>query len=223
MAPSTTAGAASRYAGAGAHGYWEYQEPIGRQGATRDLWKIAPDVGPSDRVVEFGCGGAFLLERLAAGERVGIEVNPLPREAARGRGLDVRSGLEQVPDGWADVVWSNHALEHTLAPYDVLREMHRVLRPGGRLRLCLPVDDWRRQRRAAGPDVNGHLWTWTPLLMHNLLAEVGFTEADIRLAAYSWPRGARYLVRWHSAYLKAAAVAGIWRGARELYVSCHRP
>ena len=49
-----------------------------------------------------------------------------------------------VPSQTIDVVISNHALEHTLSPFDELVELRRVLRSGRRLEvLWLPLDDWR--------------------------------------------------------------------------------
>jgi SAM-dependent methyltransferase len=196
---------------------------MGRAVAERDRWKIAPYVAATDNVVEFGCGGGFVLEQLGGAAVVGVEANDAPREAAQARGLDVRAGLVDVESSWADLVWSHHVLEHVLDPYDVLREMRRVLRSGGRLRLCLPIDDWRNSVAATGPDVNGHLWTWTPLLVHNLLAEAGFVVDDVRVVAYSWPRGSRVLMRWPRVFRAAAGVAGRLRRSRELHVCAVKP
>jgi SAM-dependent methyltransferase len=221
-ADSPILGVAARYAGDAAEDYWRYQEPIGRESARRDRWKVTPHVASDDRLVEFGCGGGFMLEQLPVAERLGIEVNPGPRAAGLSRGLDVRDSLDAVEDGWADVVWSHHVLEHVLAPFTVLEGMHRILRPGGRLVLCLPIDDWRSEIDATGPDVNGHLWTWTPLLMHNLLSEAGFADVRTSVVPYSWPRGSRLLVRWPRAYRAAASLAGRLRRSRELHVVARR-
>jgi hypothetical protein len=44
---------------------------------------------------------------------VGVEVNELARSAAQRRGLVIVSSTHELEDGIADVVISNHALEHT--------------------------------------------------------------------------------------------------------------
>ena len=72
-----------------------------------------------------------MLEQLDAAERVGVEANPVARAAAVERGLDVRASLDEVPQGWADIVYSHHVLEHVLAPFDVLVALREALRPGG--------------------------------------------------------------------------------------------
>lgn len=163
-----------------------------------------------------------MLEALGAAEKIGVEVNPHAREEARGRGLDVRAGLDEVERHWADVVVSNHALEHTLHPFGVLSELHEVLRPGGLLALVLPIDDWRTSRRATGPDRHGHLFTWTPLLMHNLLGEVGFVEVRTAIRTRAWPPGIDLLGR-HTRLLGAACwVWSVARRRRELVVTARR-
>lgn len=212
----------SRYVGDGAAEYWAYQEPIGRQGVTRDVAKIAPFVAPGSTLLEFGCGGGFMLERLAGAQRIGVEANEIARSAAIARGLDIRPSLADAPTDWADVVYSHHVLEHVLEPFTVLTGLLAALRPGGLLVLVLPIDDWRRQRSASAPDVNGHLWTWTPLLIQNVLAEAGFVDVETKVVAYSWPRGARLLVHLPRLYRRAAAVAGRMRGCRELRVTACR-
>jgi SAM-dependent methyltransferase len=219
----SAAAVGSRYVGQGAAEYWAYQEPIGRQGVTRDFAKIAPFVAPGSTLLEFGCGGAFMLERLSGAERIGVEANDIARAAAIERGLDIRAALSDAPSDWADVVYSHHVLEHVLEPFTVLTGLLAALRPGGQLVLVLPIDDWRQQRGAIAPDVNGHLWTWTPLLIRNVLAEAGFVDVQAQVVAYSWPRGARLLVHVPAVYRRAAAVAGRLRGCRELRVTARRP
>ena len=169
------------------------EEYFGWQGSGADVnaaiesTKFAPHVSAGDTVVDFGCGAGALLATLPIGERVGVEPNPPARRAGEARGIRVVASTRELEDAMADVVISNHALEHTLAPLDELRELLRVLKPGGRLVLWLPLDDWRTQRRP-GEDVNHHLYTWTPLLLRNLLDEAGFEVRECRVVTHAWPR-----------------------------------
>ena len=59
---------------------------------------------------------------------------------------DVRAPMDKLPfpDGSVDEIFSSHALEH-LGKFDVarvLREWHRVLRPGGKLTVRVPDLKW---------------------------------------------------------------------------------
>ncbi len=149
--------------------------------------KFAAYVDSGDSVVDFGCGDGGLLARLNACEKVGVDVNPWNREAAAARGVRTVEFAEELPSESADVVISNHALEHTLHPLEELRRMHARLKPNGRLVIYLPVDDWRIQKSYRPNDPNHHLYTWTPLLFGHLLAEAGFRVVDSRVVHHAWP------------------------------------
>ncbi len=176
----------SHYGGARGERYFAYQHGIGELGAELNRFKFEPHLRPTDAVVDFGCGGGGLLERLEAASKTGVEVSEPARAQARARGLEVVASLSELDAASADVVISNHALEHTLSPLDELQELRRVLRAGGKLVLWLPIDDWRSQRLARD-DPNHHLYTWTPLLLSNLLGEAGFEVAECRVVTHAWP------------------------------------
>ena len=194
----------ARYEGARGREYFRAQEYNAETRAAIFGEIIARHVEPDMCVVEFGCAAGRLLERLEAHEKTGVEVNPHSRQAARDRGLSVVERLDELPDESADLVYSNHVLEHTLSPLDELREIRRVLRPGGRLVLTLPVDDWRAQRKWAVPNVDHHLYTWTPQLIANLLCEAGLQPRESVIAQRAFP-GRWATKAWRFACLAWAA------------------
>jgi len=215
--------AARHYRGAAGADYFAYQARIGRVGARLNRWKFLPHVGPADTVVDFGCGGGWLLAGLPAARRIGVEVNPVARAVAEAQGLEVVAGTDALEDGLADVVISNHALEHTLAPAAELAGLRRVLRPGGRLVLWLPLDDWRTQRRVR-PEPNHHLYTWTPLLLANLLGEAGFAVERCAVVAHAWPPGFARLARLPAPLFDVLARAwAVARRRRQLVAIARRP
>ncbi len=103
-----------------------------------------------ERVVDVGCGAgidSLIAARMvgSGGEVIGVDMTPAMVErarasAAQGCFSNVRfhEGLAEslpVPDGWADVVLSNGVLNLFPDKLAALREMARVLRPGGRLQI----------------------------------------------------------------------------------------
>jgi SAM-dependent methyltransferase len=174
--------------------YFAWQHRGGELSAQIESAKFEGCTSPDAVVVDFGCGAGHLLELLPARERLGVEPNEAARAAATQRGLSVVASAGEVPDGFADVVISNHALEHTLAPWEELRELRRALKPSGRLVLWLPLDDWRTQRRPRADD-NHHLYGWTPLLLRNLLDEAGFEVERVRVVTHAWPQFHEQLFR----------------------------
>ena len=149
--------------------------------------KFAAFVRPSDTVLDFGCSSGELLLSLPAAQRIGIEVNAVTRAEAVQAGLRVFDSLDAVPDQTVDVAISNHVLEHVLSPYRELCQLRRVLRPTGRLVICVPADDWRNAWRWQTGDPNHHVFAWTPLTLGNLLTEAGFTPVFVRMHQRAWP------------------------------------
>ncbi len=207
--------------------YFAYQVDGADTAARIAITRFAPYIGAGDRVVDFGCGTGWLLKLADAGEKLGIEPNPAAREYAAKLGIDTVASPADVEDGWADVVISNHALEHSLSPYAELQELFRIVRPGGKLVLGLPLDDWRQkaQREVHGSDPNHHLFTWTPLLLTNLLKEAGFEVRSARAFTYLQP----YYNDWlfprlpRRVFDALARVFGSYMRYRQLFAVAERP
>jgi SAM-dependent methyltransferase len=100
---------------------------------------------PGETVVDLGCGRGGDVIRAAemvgpGGLAVGVDANEAMLTVARTRAEAVprarftKSDLSAValPDARADVVISNCAINHAPDKAAVYREIHRLLRPGGR-------------------------------------------------------------------------------------------
>jgi SAM-dependent methyltransferase len=195
-------GSSERYLGLSGEEYFAWQSAKQDVGGRIEARKFLPYVKLSDTVLDFGCGGGFTLSNIPCARRIGVEINPAARAVAQRKGLECYSELDAVPDQTADVVISNHALEHVPYPIAALREMVRVLKSSGLLVLVLPLDDWRTQPFYDSSDINHHLYTWTPLLIGNALSEGGF-QADsiqVRVLTHAWfpgyDRAFRTLPAW---------------------------
>ena len=105
---------------------------------------------PGERVVDVGSGAgidSLIAARMVGSEGrvVGVDMTPAMLDKARRsasergvRQVEFREGLaERLPvyDGWADVVISNGVLNLMPDKDAALREMARVLKPGGRLQI----------------------------------------------------------------------------------------
>ena len=103
-----------------------------------------------ERVVDVGSGGgidSLIAAKMVgpSGRVIGVDMTPAMLEKARSSAVaadmtnvEFREGFGEslpVEDGWADVVISNGVLNLMPDKDAALREMARVLRPGGRLQI----------------------------------------------------------------------------------------
>lgn len=105
---------------------------------------------PGERVVDAGCGAgldSLIAARMvgADGHVIGVDMTPemiaKAQSAAAAMGahhVEFREGMAEclpVPDEWADLVISNGVINLLPDKLAGLREMARVLKPGGRLQI----------------------------------------------------------------------------------------
>lgn len=124
--------------------YDDWADGVHRKAAAR-LAQLAA-VQPGDLVVDAGCGTGLVANSFAGvlrsgGRVVGVDLSPAmlqvaeahrPADAPIGFGQGVAEQLVLRPET-VDVVVLGLVLSYTEDPLVVLREAHRVLRPGGRV------------------------------------------------------------------------------------------
>jgi len=165
--------------------YFDWQKGYGAFSAVVDAFKFAPHVRPGDRVLDFGCGGGYLLNHLGCAEKVGVEINPAAQQVARQFGITVYGSVEQVPDHSVDIVISHHALEHVECPLDVLRELLPKLVSGGKAVFVVPHQ--KPDEAYVENDINQHLYTWNPLTFGNLFKAAGYSDIQADVLRHQWP------------------------------------
>jgi SAM-dependent methyltransferase len=116
-----------------------------RRTAAREAAFFLPYLYPGMRLLDAGCGpGSItvgLAEAVAPGEVIGIDIAPEvlapARALVRQRGLNnvrfQQGDVDALPfdDATFDAVFAHTLLEHVADGVRVLRELQRVLRPGG--------------------------------------------------------------------------------------------
>lgn len=143
-------------------------------------------------LLDLGCGrGLFLRVVQWAGFRTwGTELDEASARAARQAGQQVRVG--ELVDchfeaGQFDAITAWHAFEHFRNPDTVLRECHRILRPGGALIMSMPnIESWQARWAGAGwfhLDLPRHLYHYSPATITALLGAQGFRVE--RISHYS--------------------------------------
>jgi SAM-dependent methyltransferase len=98
------------------------------------------------RILDIGCGTGGNLKMLSEfGDAEGVDISPDALAFCRERGLEVKLGAaEELPfeTGTFDLATALDVVEHLDDDVGCLREMRRVLRPGGRILLFVPTFMW---------------------------------------------------------------------------------
>jgi SAM-dependent methyltransferase len=185
--PAPDYGVADHYLGAKGEAYFGWQRGSGEFGGRINSHKFNHLVHPTDTVLDFGCGGGFLLRSLDCAERIGVEINPIARRFAADSGLVCYATIDEVPNRSVDLIVSDHALEHVPFPIMALRELRAKLRAGGLLAVCVPHGNYRAERGYDPEDQNHHLHSWTCQTFGNTLVEAGYEIVSIKNRTHAWP------------------------------------
>ena len=99
---------------------------------------------PPGRMVDIGCGLGFFLSGVSdSWEKHGVEVSEFAAEHAKKWGKIHHGTLESAayPDNHFDLVMLYHVIEHVDDPVALIKEINRILKPGGKLILGTPDFD----------------------------------------------------------------------------------
>jgi len=173
--------------------YFTWQAPMGEFGGWANAPIFSEYISNDDIVLDFGCGGGYLLNNLTCRHRIGVDINPEALKVAAGKGIDTYQDVRSVPSESIDVIITNHALEHTLNPFREISELFRALKPHGRIVCVVPCETIHTAYRPDDP--NHHLFSWGPLTLGNLFTEAGFTVLESKPHFHQWPPFYRWFVR----------------------------
>jgi SAM-dependent methyltransferase len=158
------------------------------------------DLHPTYAVLELGCGPGLAIQRASAlvfqGLVAGIDHSPAMLRQAQARNatairegrVDLRLGDASqrlpYPDASFDAGYAVQVLYFLPAPLPILRELHRVLRPGGVLAMTVRAAETHAQSRFAQ---TGVFTLHTEPEIGDLFREAGF--GDVRIERAQFERG----------------------------------
>lgn len=168
-----------------AHSLWRAQEVT--------LFRQFIMASPPKPTADYGCGDGSFAQLVTSEVDYGIDYDPAALEAAGSRQIYkhlVNSTKDAIPlpDASLGTIFANSVLEHVDHPLDSLREMARLLRPGGRLALTIPLIDFEHQvaewfgsgesRRMQ--TLYWHRNLWSEQRWRDEVSAAGFTLLEVR-------------------------------------------
>jgi len=163
-----------------------YQKKIGEFGGKANLFKFKDHILKTDNVLDFGCGGGFLLNNIECNYKAGLEINPVARNFCKNElGIDCFESLSEIEEEKFDVIITNHALEHCERPFDLIGELKLKLKLGGKIIIIVPLDSFKFKFKSN--DVNKHLYSFSPMNLGNILDMNGFKNIETGNILHKWP------------------------------------
>jgi 2-polyprenyl-3-methyl-5-hydroxy-6-metoxy-1,4-benzoquinol methylase len=180
------------------------------------------------RILDFGCGRgdmtAALLQRAGKRQQLyGLDFSEkcVAEVEARFSGTEGFAGAERLPsafdDDFFDLVVATEVVEHLDDQHldQMLRDCHRMLRPGGFLVVTTPNDEDLPSARVLCPDCGGifhpwqHMRSWTESSLRAEMEAYGFESTFS--AAVSWGPLA---VRWATLFKLASKWSLVYFGRK---------
>mgnify|MGYP005836024573 CR=1 FL=1 len=154
-------------------------EPRAQLWAVLCQYWIQRYVTPSDTVLDLAAGRCEFINQIRCARKIAVDLNP---DTARYAAPDVEivlaqsDAIEGVCDASVDVVFVSNFFEHLPTKQvflDTLREIRRVLRPGGRVLILQPNIRF----------LNGEYWDFVdhylPLTDRTLVEALGLVGMDV--------------------------------------------
>jgi 2-polyprenyl-3-methyl-5-hydroxy-6-metoxy-1,4-benzoquinol methylase len=137
------------------------------------------------RILDIGCSLGFLLHQAQelGWEAHGVEVSEYAVKHAREKfGVRVVQGIleeDTYPNGFFDAVICSHVMEHVPSPRTLLRQIRKILRPGGVALILVPTQfaslTYRILGRVRGVGPPLHLYFFSRGTLSSLLGQEGFS------------------------------------------------
>jgi len=178
--------------------YFTWQMKVGRFGAKANKFKFIKSVKEEFTILDFGCGGGYLLKELNCKKKLAVEPNPEARKEILKNSIDhiYESVDECLKDNMnkVDLIISHHALEHTLNPLIELKKLKNLLKENGKIHFVVPCEHISYSYKPL-KDKNNHLYSWSPMNLGNLFSEAGFNVIYSKALVHKWPPYYRWFAK----------------------------
>jgi SAM-dependent methyltransferase len=126
-------------------------------------------------ILDVGSGAGNMYHHLSRyGDVIGVENHPAPVKVGQARGYDIRlgdAGDLDFEDATFDLVTALDVIEHNDDDVALLREAHRVLKPGGLVLISVPAFQWLW---SFNDDINDHKRRYTAGELETKLRYIGY-------------------------------------------------
>jgi SAM-dependent methyltransferase len=167
--------------------YFNWQKEGGVIGGFLNKFKFEKEVKDTDILMDFGCGGGYLLNNFNNKQKLGFEINKSAWIECKKHNIPVYDKFDDISDNSIDAIISNHAMEHVPLPLQSLQNLYKKIKTGGTMVIVIPCEQPSEQSFYYKPnDINQHLHTWCPMTFGNLATLAGFKVIECKPFQHQW-------------------------------------
>ena len=167
--------------------YFQWQKQVGSIGGYLNKFKFEKEVKDTDILMDFGCGGGYLLDKFNNKTKLGFEINRTAWDEIQKKGIKVYDNFDDINDNSIDTIISNHAMEHVPLPLETFKNLYKKLKVGGKIIIVIPCEQPSEKGFYYDEnDINQHLHTWCPMTFGNLAKLAGFNIISCMPFQHQW-------------------------------------
>ena len=164
--------------------YFNWYKKIGEFGGNINKIKFEKYIKEEDSVLDFGCGGGYLISKLNCKEKHGVEINPLAIKEAEKNSIKIFKDSNELSENYYDKIISNNSLQHCENPYLELKNLYKALKKNGLLIILVSCSS--RNLKYLVNDINYQLYSWSPMNLGNILDATNFNIIEVKKINHRW-------------------------------------
>ena len=164
--------------------YFDWYKKIGIFGGKINKINFERYINKEDSVLDFGCGGGYLINELKCKEKHGVEINPYAVKEAENLSIKIFKDVNELSENYYNKIISNNCLQHCENPFIELQNLHKTLKKDGLIILVVSCSS--RNLKYKPNDINYQLYSWSPMNFGNILDTAGFSLVKVKKINSRW-------------------------------------
>lgn len=164
--------------------YFEFQKSIGQFVGIMFCDFYNKHINENMKVVDFGCGGGYLLEKIKCKHKIGVEINKTIHNDIKAKGITPYESLSSIRDDDIDVFIMHSVIGHLKDPLQVISQMSKKLNEKGMVIVYLAHDNHDFDLKN---DINNIYFSFSKRNIRNLFSSNNFQLVYYKHYKSSWP------------------------------------
>ena len=165
--------------------YFDWYKKIGKFGGIFNKKNFLPYINKKDVVLDFGCGGGYLLNSIDCKVKHGVEINPIAIKQAKANKIRIFKNSKKLKKNYYNKIISNNTLQHCDDPKKEIKLLYNALKKNGLIIIVTGCSS--RNLKYIPKDINYQMYSWSPMNLGNFLDNSDFKVILSKKIMSKWP------------------------------------